>query len=141
MTALAERLAPRLTGMMEHPGNESTKPFHLAPLAAFQTATLPPGQAQQEAELAGLPHPNFALIWLEAVVHLLQTEGNVTLVDNAELADLRAAAAVNEGKRNRIIEFHTECGLPAFRVMVKGFDSDHPRVPCAAVAGHECGVK
>lgn len=141
MSDLAERLAPHLTGMMTHPGDENTKPFALAPLAAFQTATLPPGQAQQEAELAGLPHPNFALIWLEAVLHLVQTEGNVTLVDNAELADLRAAAAVNESKRNAVKECVTTCGLPAFRIMIKDFDTDHPRVPCAAVAGHECGVR
>lgn len=141
MTTLAERLAPHMAGSIWHPGDAETKPFPLVPPPMFRTATLPPGQLEEMAKDAGLPSPDFAKTYCEAWLHLVQTEGNVTLVDNAELADLRAAAAVNEGKRNQVKECVTMCGAPAYRMTIRDFDTDHPRVPCAAVAGHECGVK
>lgn len=138
MTTLAERLASRMSGVLMHPGDDQTEPFPIAPLPVFQNqAMLPPGLADQEALEAGLPSPDFARIYCEAWLALVESEG-VTIVDDTELADLRAAAAANEGRRSAIKDCRTACGQPAFRIMIKDFNTDQPIVPCAAVAGHNC---
>ncbi len=135
--ALATQLAHHLTGVLVHPGDETTKPFPLAPFPQFQTAQMPPGMAEDLAERAGLPSTDFARIWLEAIIHLIETEGGVELVDKAELADLREAAAEREHKRNQMLEFHTPCGATV-RAMARGFDTTKAEVPCALVV-HQCG--
>lgn len=126
MTSLAERLAPHLAALV-HPGDDNTPPFPLS-LSVFQTATLPEGMRKEQAEEMGLPSPDLALHWLEAVIHLIETEGGVELVDRGEIADLRVAAKANEGKRNRTIELFCQCDVKLGRLMVQDFDSDHPRV-------------
>lgn len=129
MSELAERLSPLLYGAITHPGDANTKPFPvMSPLAGMQAATMPPGMAEDMAEKAGLPSTNFALIWLESVLHMVQTEGDVTLVSNAELADLRAAAATNEGKRNQQKDLHCRCGTKLARLSIRDFDTEHPTV-------------
>lgn len=129
MSSLAERLAPFLAGTLIHPGTEDTEPFPLAPLPIFQRQSmLPPGMAEEEAKQAGLPHPDFALLWLEAVITLIENEGHVTLVPNTELEDLKAAAAVKEHRRNEVITFHTPSGKQV-RAMVRGFDTGHVELP------------
>jgi hypothetical protein len=140
MNELAARIAPHLSGIVMHPGDSETEPFPIAPLPIFQNqAMMPPGLAKQEALEAGLPSPDFARIYCEAWLHLVETVGDVTMVDNTELADLRAAAAVRESKRNQMVEFHTPCGQ-RIRAMARGFDTEHPEVPCELV-NHQCGVK
>lgn len=129
MSTLAERLAPHLAGTLIHPGNDTTEPFPLAPLPVFQRQSmLPPGMAEEEAKTAGLPHPDFALLWLEAVITLIENEGHVTLVPNDELADLKAAAGVKERRRNEVITFHTPSGKEV-RGMARGFDTGHVNIP------------
>lgn len=138
MTTLAQRLAPHMAGTLTHPGDEHTEPFPVAPLPAFTaTATMPKGMAENMAQQAGLPHPDFALIYCETWLHALQTVCNVTIIDNDELADLRAAAATKEHRRNQMLTFTTPCGAQ-IRAMAKDFDTDHPSVPCELV-NHECG--
>ena len=140
MTSLAERLAPFLSGVLIHPGDENTEPFPVAPLPVFQRQSmLPPGMAEEEAQQAGLPHPDFALIWLEAVITLIENEGGVELMEKDVAADLRAAAAVREPKRNQVMEFHTPCGQKV-RAMARGFDTGSAEIPCALVV-HQCEVK
>lgn len=111
----------------------------MSPIAGLDAATMPAGMAEDMAKEAGIPEPNIALVFLECVIRLLETEGDVELVDKATAADLRTAASFNEGKRNMVKQCVTMCGQPAFRIMFKDFDTDQPRVPCAAVAGHVCG--
>lgn len=138
MSSLAERLAPRLSSVLMHPGDSVTEPFPIAPLPIFQNqAMLPPGLADQEAMEAGLPSPDFARIYFEAWLHLLSEE--VALVPHDELADLRAAAVVREPKRNQMIEFTTPCGQRV-RAMARGWDTEHPTIPCEMVR-HECGTR
>jgi len=140
MTTLAERISHHLYGPLIHPGDSKTEPFPIvSPLAGLQAATMPKGMAEDIAEKNGLPHTDFAKIWLEAVIALLQTEGGVELVDQNELADLRRAAQKQEHRRNQILEFHTPCGA-TIRAMVKDFDTDHPTVPCELV-NHNCGAR
>ena len=135
MTSIAERLAPRLPGLV-HPGDADTAPFPLM-LAQFQTAQLPEGMAQEIADEMGMPTSDIGLHFLEALFFAMEQEG-LQVIDGAELADLRAAAAANETKRNAIKVFCCEtCDKALFRVMVKGFDTNRPTVP-AAVKAHEC---
>lgn len=139
MPSLAERLAPHLSGALIHPGDGETKPFPIAPFPQFQAVTMPEGYAEDLAEQAGLPHTDFARIYLEAIISLLETQGGVELVDQNELADLRRAAQKQEHRRNQILEFHTPCGA-TIRAMAKDFDTDHPTVPCELV-NHNCGAR
>lgn len=131
---LAERLAPALP-TLTHPGDNDTPPFLLGGMI-FARSMLPPGMLEEEAKELGLPTPDFNKLVLEAIIHLLREQGGVELVDKTELADLRAAAAVNEAKRNAALEFHTPCGT-TLRVMVRDFDTQHPQVPCELVK-HDC---
>jgi len=134
---IAARLAPYMAQVLTHPGDGDTPPFPLAPLPVFATqATMPKGMAEDMAEQAGLPHPDFARIYCEAWLALLESVGEVTLVPNDELSDLRAAAAAREHRRNQILTFTTPCGAQ-LRAMAKGFDTDKPEVPCDMVK-HEC---
>ncbi len=137
---LAERVGPKLAELV-HPGDDDVPPFPLS-LPTFQPNVLPEGMAEAEAEELGLPTLNLNKLFLEALFALLQREYGVELVDARELADLRAAAAPREHKRNEVKRFMFECGQPAFRVMVKDFDSDNPVIPCATdevQAGHKHG--
>lgn len=129
-------LAPKLATLI-HPGDDTTEPFPMVLPWFQQQELIPDGLAQQQADELGLPSPDLNRLQLEAIVHLIETEGNVELVDKAELAALRTAAAANEVKRHAILEFVTDCGQPAFRAMVRDFDTDHPRISCDA-AKHEC---
>lgn len=136
---LAEQLAPHLAGTLTHPGDDHTEPFPLAPLPIFQhQAMLPKGMAEDMAKQAGLPSPDFAKLWLEAIIALIEDNG-VTIIDNADLADLQAAAAAHEHRRNQTLTFHTPCGH-TLRAMVKGFDTQNPTVPCELV-NHECRTR
>lgn len=125
---LAEQAAPHLATLV-HPGDQDVPPFPLS-LPIFQPAVLPEGMAAEEAEELGLPSPEFGKLFLQALFHMMTTQLGVTMVDAAELADLQAAAATHEHKRNEVKRFQFACGQPAFRVMVKDFDSDHPIIPC-----------
>lgn len=134
MTPDLTRLDTAMSGALIHPDSQKM----IAPLPIFQNqAMLPPGLAEEMAEEAGLPSHDFARVYREAWVHALETECNVALVDNDELADLRAAAAAREPKRNQMIEFHTPCGM-AMRAMARG--SIPPTPPCRAVR-HECRAR
>lgn len=125
---LAEQAAPHLATLI-YPGDNDTPTFPLN-VPVFQPHTLPEGMADAEAEELGLPTNNFGILFLKALFHTLTTQLGVTMVDAAELADLQAAAATNEHKRNEVKRFQFACGQPAFRVMVKDFDSEHPIIPC-----------
>lgn len=137
--ALAEQAAPYL-GTLVHPGDGAdVPPFPLSLGGMFGPYQLPEGFTDEDREELGIPTPEFPRMFLEAVLFMFQSKFGVVPIEAAELADLRAAAAANEGKRNAMKLFHFACGAPAFRVMVKDFDSDNPIVPCAVddvMAGH-----
>lgn len=130
---LAEKLAPKLPSLV-HPGDADVDPFPLI-IPSFQTATLPEGMAEDMAEELGMPSPDICLHFLEAVFHLVEVEG-YSIVPTDEVTDLRAAAAVNERRRNAVVTFHTPCNAE-IRAMARGFDTEHVTVPCELV-NHKC---
>jgi hypothetical protein len=128
---LATLCAPGLATLV-HPGNgDDIQPFPLS-LSMFQPAAMPEGMAREVAEEMGMPTPDLNRHFLEAVIHLFEMAGAVVR-PAAEYADLQAAAGAQEGKRNAIKQFTTDCGQPAFRAMVRDFDSDNPRIPCGVI--------
>jgi hypothetical protein len=133
---IAERLAPYLAGVITHPGDDQTKPFPLAAPPMFKVAQMPAEVAKDMADQAGFPHADIPLIYCQAWIATLETVCNVTLIDNDELAELRAAAAVNERRRNEKLDFHTPCGM-VVTAMARGFDTGHVTIPCEMVR-HEC---
>ncbi len=141
--SLAQRLAPHMAGTLTHPGDETTEPFPIAPIPAFaNAATMPKGMAEDMAEQAGLPHPDFALIYCQAWLELLTTVGEVTLVPNTELADLKAELAqwraIAEPKASEMKTPKAACGVTIGRVMVRDLHTDQPVFPCGMV-NHQCG--
>lgn len=139
---LAEQAAPHMATLV-HPGDGAdVQPFPLSLGGLFGPYELPEGFTDADREELGIPTPEFPRMFLEAVLWMFETKLGVVPIKAAELADLRAAAAANEGKRNAVKRFMFECGAPAFRVMVRDFDSDNPIVPCAVddvLAGHTHG--
>ncbi|MGU3650682.1 hypothetical protein [Mycolicibacterium sp. A43C] len=125
---LAERVGPGLATLV-HPGGGSADqpPFPLS-LATFQPAVLPDGMTPEQAEEYGLPTPALPKMFLEALFHLLEAEHGVSLVGTGELADLRAAAAAQEHRRNERIALHCHCGAKLARLAVQGFDTGNPQV-------------
>lgn len=123
---LAERLAPYLATLI-HPGDDDTLPFPLS-LPTFQTASLPEGMTEEMAEELGLPTPDISKHFLEALFALMVQQG-IAFIGTATLADMEAAAAANEVKRNDAKDFLADCcGSKLFRVRVKDFDTQHPRI-------------
>lgn len=133
-----ERIAAGVPTLM-HPGDATTgtKPFSMQ-LSVFQTAMLPEAMREEMAEDMGMPSPDIAKHFLEALSHLANELGYEAFVPKDELADTRAAAAANEGKRNAIKQCRTACGQPAYRIMFRDFSTDEPVVPCEAAPGHDC---
>ncbi len=125
---LAEQLAQHVPALI-HPGDADTPPFPLA-LSVFQTATLPEGLVQEQTAEMGLPTPNLALHFVEALLHVVDQLGYATDITKAEVAELRLAATAREHKRHERKGFITMCGQPAFRATITDFDTDHPRIAC-----------
>lgn len=123
---LAEQAAPHLATLV-HPGDSDVPPFPMS-LPMFQPAVLPEGMASEEAEELGLPSSDFGKLFLQALFHMLSTELGVTMVNAAELADLRTAAAAQEHRRTQQINLHCDCGTKLARLAVRDFDTDNPHV-------------
>ncbi|XTP37102.1 hypothetical protein ACORG1_13170 [Mycobacterium sp. TJFP1] len=134
-----ERIAPGLA-TLTHPGDADTPPFPMH-LSVFQAATLPEAMVEEMAEDMGMPSPDIALHFLEALSHLADTLGYEAFTPKAEMAELRAAASVNEDKRNAIKQCRTACGEPAYRIMFRDFNTDEPIVPCETAPGHDCKAR
>lgn len=131
MTDLDTRLAQldiAMTGAIQHPGVDGGQPLMLPAPPMFQTATLPEGMAEDMADKAGLPTPNFARLYREAWVHTLETVCDATVVDNTELAELRAAAASVQHRRVRHIDLVCQCGETLGRLSVRDFDTERATV-------------
>lgn len=123
---LAEQAAPHLATLI-YPGDQDTPAFPLN-VPVFQPHTLPEGMADAEAEELGLPTNNFGVLFLKALFHTLTTQLGVTMVDAAELTDLRTAAAAQEHRRTQQLHIHCDCGVKLARLAVRDFDTDNPRV-------------
>lgn len=136
MKEIAAKVAPYMSGTVVHPGDDRVDPFPLAAPPMFKVAQMPPEVAKDMADQAGFPHADIPLIYCEGWLSLVETVCNVTLIDNDELAELKAAALAKEYRRNQALTFHTPCGA-TLRAMVRGFDTDDPEVPCDMVR-HDC---
>ena len=123
--AIAELIAKNLPDLT-HPG-DGNGAISL-PVATFRPAGIPPEMAEQFAREAGYPTADITRLVAEALVHLIETEGNSEIVSKTELADMRAATAQAEPQRHRQVQVHCHCGTPLFRASIKDFDSDKPRV-------------
>lgn len=123
---LAEQAAPHLATLI-YPGDNDTPAFPLN-VPVFQPHTLPEGMADAEAAELGLPTNNFGILFLKALFHTLTTQLGVTMVDAAELADLRTAAAAQEHKRTEQLHLYCGCGQKLARLAVTDFDTTNPKV-------------
>ena len=94
MTDPVTLIAERLPHGIPHPGNPEAnqKPFTVV-LPGMRSTGIPNEQAELYAAAAGLPHTNTPKLLAEALVNLLQTDGDMTIIANSELAELRQAAA------------------------------------------------
>ncbi|SRX93575.1 hypothetical protein MSP7336_01814 [Mycobacterium shimoidei] len=116
---LIARSLPELT----HPGDGKSGPIVL-PLPMFRTSAMPREMAEQFAKDAGLPSPDIARLVAEAIVHVIES-GNKTIVDNAELTQLRADAAAGLERHRQPQVCCSACHQPLFRINV---DTDRPTI-------------
>ncbi len=123
---LAEQAAPHLATLI-HPGDQNTPAFPVN-CALFQPAVLPQGLASEEAEELGLPSSDFGKLFLQALFHMLTTQLGVTMIDGAELADLKTAAAAREHRRTEQLHIYCDCGQKLARIAIRDFDTQNPRV-------------
>lgn len=123
--AIAQLIADKLPDLT-HPGDGSGAIS--LPVSTFRMSGIPPEMAEQFARDAGYPSANIPLLIAEALVHLIETDGDSTIVRNTELAEMRAAQALAEPQRNKQVEVRCHCGTTLFGAMFKDFDTDKPRV-------------
>lgn len=125
----AELIAQNL-GCLVHPGEGKTGPTPIT-LPMFRVVANPAMQEHFAAE-AGLPHPDINRLVSEAIVALVQGNG-YSIIPNADLAGMKAAATAAEPQRNRRLNFQCRCGQPIFTAQVDAFDTDNPTLPPAAI--------
>jgi hypothetical protein len=106
----AVQLIARALPALVHPGDETRKPFAI-PLLGLRSAGVPPDMAKSFADQAGLPTSDAPKLIAEAVVHLLETDGNFTIIDTTELQDLRIQAA-DAPDGIRTVTVHCRCDRP-----------------------------
>lgn len=123
--AIAQLIADKLPDLT-HPGDGSGAIS--LPVSTFRMAGIPPEMAEQFAREAGYPTANIPKLIAEAIVHVIETDGDSTIIRNSELADMRAAQAAAEPQRNKQVEVRCNCGTTLFTAMFKDFDTDRPRV-------------
>lgn len=123
--AIAALIAEKLPDLT-HPGDGSGAIS--LPVSTFRTAGIPPEMAEQFARDAGYPSANIPLLIAEALVHLIETQGDSEIIRRSELTDMRKAAATAEPQRHRQVHVHCHCGTPLFRAQFRDFDTDKPRV-------------
>jgi hypothetical protein len=112
---------------LNHPGVNGGPPIPIV-LPTFRNSGIPQEQAEQFAREAGLPHADLARLTAEALVHTVESSGR-TIIDNAELTDLRRAAAVREPQRHTQQELHcTNCDTRLFRAAIVDFNTDKPKI-------------
>ena len=129
VTFLAERFASGLI----HPGTETQKPFAI-PLPGLRAIGIPPEMAQQFASDADMPSTDTPRLVGEAVVHTMTTEGGFTIVDTAELDELRKQAA-DAPDGTRVVELVCNChGKPVFELTVDKHDKRQVNVKHLAMA-------
>ena len=110
-----------------HPGGDKG-PIPLA-LPMFRNSAIPADQAKQMATEAGLPSLDVTTLTAEAIVALLKANDK-TVIDNAELNQLREAAAANETHRNRQVTFGCTCGTDHDLVTatIRDYGTDRPKL-------------
>lgn len=118
-------------GSLMYPGDEKSKPFPLV-LPMYRTDGQDPDATEATMTIAKLH--------MTAIVHLIETDGDSTIVPNAELAQLRAAAAANEQLRHRQPTIYCQCGTSLGRLNITDFDTDHPKVYGPSFIKHMHGL-
>lgn len=92
--AVVALVAERLPAGLLHPGDpEANQPAKLIPLPGLNNLGISPQQAAQFADEAGLPTNDAPQLIAEAIVHLIETDGQSEIVPRTELDQLRARAA------------------------------------------------
>lgn len=92
--AIERLIADRLPFGLEHPGDpDNNRPPFTVALPGLRSTGVPTEMSTQFAEEAGLPSNDAPQLIAQAIVNLIETDGNSTIITNAELAELRAAAA------------------------------------------------
>ncbi len=121
MPTIAALIADHI-GELIHPGDGNSGPIVL-PVSTFRTAGIPPEMAEQFAREAGYPTADIPKLVGEAIVHLIETQGDSEIISRGELAQLRAAAKANEPLKDRPVEVHCHCGAELFTAHLRNFST------------------
>lgn len=106
---IASLIAERLPGGLIHPGNEEL-PAKAIPLPGLASSGIPAEQAKMFAAQAGLPSNDVPKLLGEAIVHLIETDGDSEIISRAELEQLRReAATVDQEQTGQTVNVHCRC--------------------------------
>lgn len=93
---MVQIIAKSLREGLPHPGDrENHQPAQLFRIPGMNPQGVPRAVLDSMAKEAGLPTGDIATLVAEALVHLIETEGNSEIVDKSELTELRGN--VNSG--------------------------------------------
>lgn len=106
---IATLIAQRIPAGLPHPGDGKDQKPAMLNLPAFRSTGLPPGMEAHFAKEAGLPSNDIPRLIAEAVVNLIETDGDSEIISKAELTELRAKAATLDGQTPQQITVHCRC--------------------------------
>lgn len=124
--AIARLIAEKLP-TLTHPGDGSGGAIAL-PMPMLRASGIPPEMAERFAAEAGYPNADITELIGEAIVALIEGEGQSTIVANAELTEMRAAQRAAEPLRHRQVAVSCNCGVHLFTAMIRDWDLDRARV-------------
>lgn len=106
--AITTLIAERLPTGLPHPGSADQKPRTIM-LPAMRNTGIPAELTQHFADQAGLPTNDMPKLVAEALINLIETDGNSEIISRTELAELRQAAATLAGHTPTTITIHCHC--------------------------------
>lgn len=92
----------------------------------FRNNNLHPEQAKYFAKEAGFPSADVAGLVAEAIVHLIETEGDSEIVPKSQLRQLSTASQAGTERHRRIRLNCTLCGNPIIAQM--NVDTQNPSI-------------
>lgn len=117
---IATLIAERIPHGLQHPGDPTAdQPPFAIPLPGLRATGIPPELAARFAADAGLPSTDTPRLIGEALVHMIEADGDSTIIANAELAALRTQAAdAPEGIRIITVYDRADQSTPLFELTI-----------------------
>ena len=117
---LVKLIAERLPSGLLHPGDPTNnQPAKLLPLPGLRSSGLPPELAEEFAKAAGFPVSDVPKLIAEALIHLIETDGQCTIVLNRQLAEQQAQTTTPEQANPSMPTIQVYCQCNPRDILIK----------------------